>query len=89
MHQIELTTNGEALSTLVERVRDGAEILLTHDGQPVARLIQAASGEPPRSEEKKQQIRDAIASIRARAKRLDLGPFDIEEFKRDRDEGRR
>ena len=41
-----------------------------------------------RTVEQKAEITAAIASIRARAERLAWGPFDFEQFKRDRDEGR-
>ena len=86
---VEVTTNRDALAALIERVEDGVEIVLTREGRPIARLTSA--GDDPASELTPQQqarAKQAAESIRARAERLHLGPFSLEEFKRDRDEGR-
>ena len=86
---VEVTTNTEALSALIQRVEDGVEIMLTREGRPIARLT-SAGGDPPSELTPQQQTRarEASESIRARAERLHLGPFNMDEFKRDRDEGR-
>ena len=86
---VEVTTTTEALSALIQRVEEGVEIVLTREGRPIARLTSAGS-EPPSELTSQQQARakEATESIRARAERLHLGVFNMEEFKRDRDEGR-
>ncbi len=89
---IELTTSTEDLSAIVQRVEGGDEIVLTRAGRPIARLVPEPAGDGQPSEltqEEQARAREAVASIRARASRLNLGPFDFEQFKRDRDEGRR
>ena len=86
---VEVTTTTEALSSLIQRVEEGVEIVLTREGRPVARLT-SAGGEATSEQKPQQQARakEATESIRARAERLHLSPFNMDEFKRDRDEGR-
>jgi hypothetical protein len=48
----------------------------------VARLV------PVRETADQTQAREAMQRIRALAKKLKLGKFDVEEWKKDRDEGR-
>ena len=72
------------LGALLDRVEAGEEVRITRHGRPVARLV------PDRLSEA------AIARARAAAKRIremaaenNLGPFNWEEWKPLRDEGRR
>jgi len=69
------------LGTLLDRVQDGEEIIITRHGRPVARLV-PNSGATDRA-----QGQAAAERIRARAAALATG-FDWESLKRDRDEGR-
>ena len=70
------------LGTLLDRVENGEEVLITRHGKPVARLV-PNSGRMDRTE-----ARAAAVRIRARATRLGSGIFDWETLKRDRDAGR-
>jgi prevent-host-death family protein len=70
------------LSSLLERAERGEEIVITRRGKPVARLV------PVRETADQTQAREAMQRIRALAKKLKLGKFDVEEWKKDRDEGR-
>ena len=70
------------LSALLDRVEQGEEIVITRHGKPVARLV------PPMVVIDTEKALAAIERIRARAKEMKLGPFDWDEFKKYRDEGR-
>ena len=70
------------LSELLDRVERGEEVVITRRGQPVAKLVPA---HPVRDVEK---AREGAQRIRELAKKMNLGPFDWEEWKRYRDEGR-
>jgi len=70
------------LGSLLDRVENGEEVLITRHGKPVARLV-PNSGRMDRTE-----ARAAAVRIRARANRLGCGIFDWETLKRDRDAGR-
>ena len=92
MQQVEVTTSTEALSALVQRVEDGNVILITRQGKPVARVTPVLKQGEEVSEltsVQQERARQATAGIRDLASRLNLGPFDFEQFKKDRDEGRR
>jgi len=69
------------LGSLLDRVEDGEEIVITRHGRPVARLV------PNAGVADRAQARAAAARIRARAVAL-TGGFDWGALKRDRDEGR-
>jgi prevent-host-death family protein len=71
------------LSALLDLVEQGEEVVITRHGKPVARLV------PPRGQHNREEARAAAERIRARARALKLGPFDWEEWKSYRDEGRR
>jgi prevent-host-death family protein len=71
------------LSALLDQVERGEEIVITKRGRPVARLVPIAPGHD------KEKARAAARDLRALAKELNLGPFDWEEWKAYRDEGRR
>ena len=69
------------LGSLLDRVQNGEEVVITRHGRAVARLV-PNSGAVDRT-----QARAAAERIRARAT-LSGGGFDWAELKRDRDEGR-
>ena len=69
-------------SALLDRVEQGEEITITRRGKPVAKLVSVIV-QPDRSE-----ALAAAERIRARAKQ-NGGPFDWEEWKAYRDEGRK
>jgi prevent-host-death family protein len=68
--------------TLLDRVEDGEEIVITRHGKPVARLV------PNRGGIDREQSHAAVERMRARAKSLNLGAFDWSPLKMDRDTGR-
>ena len=70
-------------SALLDQVERGEEVIITRRGRPVAKLVPV----PPPADVSK--AREALRRIRKRAKEMNLGPFDWEEWKRYRDEGRR
>lgn len=73
------------LGTLLDRVLEGEEVVITRHGRAVARLV-ASSGAVDRT-----QARAAAERIQARARTLaqgGRGGFEWEALKRDRDEGR-
>jgi antitoxin (DNA-binding transcriptional repressor) of toxin-antitoxin stability system len=61
----------------------GEEVVITRAGRPVAKLVLA------KGERDIERAREAGKRIRALAKEMNLGPFDWEEWKKYRDEGRR
>jgi prevent-host-death family protein len=67
---------------LLDWVEDGEEVMITRHGKEVARLV------PARPTVSREQARAALARIRARAERSQLGRFDGPEWKALRDEGR-
>jgi prevent-host-death family protein len=70
------------LSALLSLVESGEEVVITRHGKPVARLV------PPKGRHSREEARAAIRRIRERAEAAKLGPFDWEEWKAYRDEGR-
>ena len=73
----------DELGALLDLVAHGEEVLITRRGKAVARLV------PARSQARVEEALAAGRRIRERAKKLGLGPFDWEEWKAYRDEGRR
>lgn len=70
------------LSNLLDQVERGAEIVITRRGQPVAKLV------PMSTSPNKENAQKAAKRIRQRAKTLNLGRFNWQEWKEYRDEGR-
>lgn len=70
------------LSELLDKVELGEEIVITRRGRPVAKIVPVTR--PPDAE----RARLAAQRIRELAKEMNLGPFDWEEWKKYRDEGR-
>ena len=77
------------LGSLLNRVEQGEEILITRHGKPVAQLSRPSPVHTKQwTEEDAKQADEAYARMRARARDLKMGPFDWEEYKKWRDEGR-
>jgi prevent-host-death family protein len=70
------------LSSLLERAERGEETVITRRGKPVARLV------PFHGKTNREKARKAAEGLRSLARELKLGPFDWEEWKKYRDEGR-
>jgi prevent-host-death family protein len=70
------------LGALLDRVERGEEIIITRHGRPVAKLV------PNPAVIDREQAHAAAGRIRARAKALQLGAFDWEALKADRDQDR-
>jgi prevent-host-death family protein len=71
------------LSELLDRAERGEEIVITRRGKPVARLMPIGSNRDVAS------ARAAAHRIRKLGQKMNLGPFDWEEWKKYRDEGKR
>ncbi len=71
------------LSELLDRAERGERVVISRRGKPVVELVPVA-----RAEAQRQRSRDAVRRIRELAKEMNLGPFDWEEWKKYRDEGR-
>ena len=70
-------------SKLLARVQRGEEITVTLRGKPVAKLVPMKPGFD------REKARKAMDDLRALGRRLNLGKFDWEEWKRYRDEGKK
>jgi prevent-host-death family protein len=70
------------LSELLDRAERGEEVVITRRGKPVAKLV------PVEDHRDREKARQAGRRIRALAEEMNLGPFDWDEWKRYRDEGR-
>jgi prevent-host-death family protein len=73
------------LGSLLDRVEAGEEILITRHGKPAARLAPV----PRVSDEDRARAHAALEHMTQLAKEMKLGPFDWEEWKAYRDEGKR
>ena len=72
------------LGSLLDRAEAGEEILITRHGRPVARLVPSNT----LTSDPREAGRAAMQRIRMRAAAQHTGPFDWEEWKSYRDEGR-
>jgi len=81
MNEIGAFEAKNTLGSLLDRVEQGEEIVITRHGKPVARLIPSSGGI------NREQARAAARRIRARATQLKAG-FDWESLKTERDTGR-
>lgn len=70
------------LGSLLGRVEQGEEIVITRHGKPVARLIPSSGGI------NREQARAAAGRVRSRATQLKAGCFDWEPLKAERDADR-
>ena len=73
----------EKLGALVDLLERGEEVVITRNGRETARAVPAAKAKVDPAE-----ARTAIQRIRKRAEEAKLGPFDWQEWKAYRDEGR-
>jgi antitoxin (DNA-binding transcriptional repressor) of toxin-antitoxin stability system len=73
----------ERLGALVDLLERGEEVVITRNGREIARAVPAA-----RPKVDPAEARAALQRIRKRAEEAKLGPFDWEEWKAYRDEGR-
>ncbi len=71
------------LSALLDKVEGGEEVTITRRGRPIAKLVPVS----PRHDVEK--ARGAMQRIRTLGQQMKLGPFDWDEWKKYRDEGRR
>jgi prevent-host-death family protein len=74
----------ERLGALLDLVEHGEQIVITRHGREVARIVPTAT----RPTVDPAEARAALQRIRDRAEKAKLGPFDWEEWKAYRDEGR-
>jgi antitoxin (DNA-binding transcriptional repressor) of toxin-antitoxin stability system len=86
MIQIEMAEAASKLPALVQQAQAGEQVVLLERGTAVARVTAEARAI---SCEDRARALKAIEDIRELAAKLDLGPFDFEQFKADRDLGRR
>jgi prevent-host-death family protein len=70
------------LGSLLDRVQQGEEVVITRHGKPVARLV------PNEGRLNREQAQAAADRIRARARQLKRGRFNWKSLKRERDTGR-
>lgn len=70
------------LGTLLDHVERGEKIVITRHGKPIARLVPNSGGID------RQQAKAAAQRLRARAKSLNLGKFNWDSLKAERDDGR-
>ncbi len=82
MKQVGAFEAKNTFGSLLDRVEAGEEILITRHGRPVARLTSAPVIDVAKAQAAAERIRERAAGRRA-------GPFDWEEWKAYRDEGRR
>jgi prevent-host-death family protein len=68
---------------LLDMIELGEEITITRQGKQVARLVPVERGFS------REEAHTAARQIREQAERLKLGPFNWDEWKSYRDEGRR
>jgi len=73
------------LSALLDEVEKGGEVTITRHGKPVAKLVQATAEFSPEEIERRRQ---AIARLRANARRINLN-VSHEEIKAWIEDGRR
>jgi prevent-host-death family protein len=85
MNQVGAFEAKNKLGSLLDRVEAGEEILITRHGRPAARLAPVITI----SEADRARAHAALARMTERAKARKTGPFDWEEWKAYRDEGRR
>lgn len=84
MSTIEALEAKNSFDSMLDRVEAGEEILITRDGKPAVRMSSAAFSAFDR-----EKARAAMERIRQRAIEANRGPFDWEEWKAYRDEGKK
>ncbi len=89
MVEVGIAEAQSTLTALLQQVQSGQEVVITSEGNPIARLIPATEAPVEFTDVQRAEARAAIERIRERAKTLPKVPFDWEEIKADRDFGRR
>ena len=82
MREIGALEAKNTLGSLLDRVERGEEIVITRHGKPIARLV------PNKSTYDEEKAGEALERMRLPAKKLKLGPFSWEMWKKERDLGR-
>jgi len=82
MYEVGAFEAKNTLGSLLDRVEQGEEIVITRHGKPVARLI------PNAGRINRERAGAAAERIRSRAIQLKAGSFDWESLKAERDAGR-
>ena len=82
MSEIGIFEAKNKLSALIDRVEKGEEITITRRGKAVARLVPGIAGYD------REKAKAAAERIMRRAKEMKMGPFNWDEWKAYRDEGR-
>jgi antitoxin (DNA-binding transcriptional repressor) of toxin-antitoxin stability system len=77
------------LPALMERIEHGDEVRLLKHGRTVARIVPDTAASPAFTPEQRVQAQQALRDMDALSRELNLGPFNFDEFKADRDTGRR
>jgi antitoxin (DNA-binding transcriptional repressor) of toxin-antitoxin stability system len=85
MASIALDERDNPFDSLIAKAESGETIVFTRSGQPVAQLQSV----PRVSSADAERARVVLKSMDEHAKEMNLGPFDWEEWKAYRDEGRR
>jgi prevent-host-death family protein len=85
MQQVGAFEAKNTFGSLLDRVEAGEEILITRHGKPAARLGPAHTV----SDADRARAHAALERMSQRTSEMKLGPFDWEEWKAYRDEGRR
>jgi prevent-host-death family protein len=88
MHTVGAFEAKNTFGSLLDRAEAGEQILITRHGKPVARLVPSGGAIRVTPEEHAAAVA-ALERMDQRADNLKLGPFDWEEWKSYRDEGRR
>ena len=88
MVEVGIAEAQSTLTALLKQVQSGDEIVITSEGNPIARLIPAIEIPVDFTDKQRAEARAAIERMRERAKTLKI-VFDWEEIKADRDFGRR
>jgi prevent-host-death family protein len=85
MNQVGAFEAKNTLGSLLDRVEAGEEILITRHGKPAARLVPVSRI----SDADRARAQAALERMTQRTREMKLGPFDWEEWKSYRDEGKR
>jgi antitoxin (DNA-binding transcriptional repressor) of toxin-antitoxin stability system len=76
------------LPTVLQQIEHGDEVQLLKNGHTIARIV-PHTPTPVFTPEQRARAQQALRDMDALSKELNLGPFNFEEFKADRDAGRR
>lgn len=84
MHEIGAFQAKNTLGTLLDRVANDEEVVITRRGKPAARLVSPKAT----AEDSARRAMAAIARVRARARSSSFGPITQSDWKAFRAEGR-